>query len=641
MKFASAVLPAFWLTAAALTAQQPMPQNTHATAAEDDAKNSFQRQHACLLDSAMANIRLGAPIETRNKQGMTALMLAAAAGDENTFFELLHIREANLHAEPPGRVNMLMLAAAGGNMSIFSAVQRMLPGAEKLTDSNGTPLFHYACLGGNEEIVNKILRAGADAYALNRKGHSAILYAARGGNGRLFHTLLSRGAKPLLRTRDGYDLLMAAAQGGEFVLVQTALDMGVSPGRADANGNTALMFAAANASADIVALLLHKGADPAARNKHGVNAAMMAAAAGNADACIMLGCTANMPPDNAGRTLLVYAAAGGSRYLVRHLLSQSANATENHRLALRTAIAAGHTNVALELALRLPNIAAGDLHRIPIKTRDDAIAFASYVAEHSKIATEKNIAEALLHQILAADNTAHSLSTPGNDPHSRTPLQNAVTGNFHSFIIFLIEEGVDINTKNKYGQTALHMAVEAGGYDTVKILLRAGANPNIIANDGYTPLILAAEYADLAIFNLLMDHGARPDLYRRGGVSALQAAMEAGTDAQEIVNRLTGRPTLPTNAEEAYRALCLAMDENNTTRFRRILAARPEPDLTDNEGNTLLMRAVSTNCADTFTEILIRYGANVNLRNRYGYTPLLYANSNSKRTLLKNAGAVE
>lgn len=618
-----------------------MPQNTHATAAEDDAKNSFQRQHACLLDSAMANIRLGAPIETRNKQGMTALMLAAAAGDENTFFELLHIREANLHAEPPGRVNMLMLAAAGGNMSIFSAVQRMLPGAEKLTDSNGTPLFHYACLGGNEEIVNKILRAGADAYALNRKGHSAILYAARGGNGRLFHTLLSRGAKPLLRTRDGYDLLMAAAQGGEFVLVQTALDMGVSPGRADANGNTALMFAAANASADIVALLLHKGADPAARNKHGVNAAMMAAAAGNADACIMLGCTANMPPDNAGRTLLVYAAAGGSRYLVRHLLSQSANATENHRLALRTAIAAGHTNVALELALRLPNIAAGDLHRIPIKTRDDAIAFASYVAEHSKIATEKNIAEALLHQILAADNTAHSLSTPGNDPHSRTPLQNAVTGNFHSFIIFLIEEGVDINTKNKYGQTALHMAVEAGGYDTVKILLRAGANPNIIANDGYTPLILAAEYADLAIFNLLMDHGARPDLYRRGGVSALQAAMEAGTDAQEIVNRLTGRPTLPTNAEEAYRALCLAMDENNTTRFRRILAARPEPDLTDNEGNTLLMRAVSTNCADTFTEILIRYGANVNLRNRYGYTPLLYANSNSKRTLLKNAGAVE
>ncbi len=641
MKFASAVLPAFWLTAAALTAQQPMPQNTHATAAEDDAKNSFQRQHACLLDSAMANIRLGAPIEARNKQGMTALMLAAAAGDENTFFELLHIRGANIHAESPGRVNMLMLAAAGGNMSIFSAVQRMLPDAEKQTDSNGTPLFHYACLGGNEEIGNMILRAGADAYALNRKGHSAILYAARGGNGRLFHTLLNRGAKPLLHTKDGYDLLMAAAQGGEFVLVQTALDMGVSPNRADANGNTALMFAAANASADIVALLLHKGANPATRNKQGINAAMLAAAAGNTDACMMLGCTANMPPDHAGRTLLVYAAAGGSRYLVRHLLSQSANATENTRLALRTAIAAGHTNVALELALRLPNISAVDLHRIPIKTRDDAIAFASYVAEHSKNTTEKNIAEALLHQILTADNTAHSLSTPGNDSHGRTPLQNAVTGNFHSFTVFLIEEGVDINTKNKYGQTALHMAVEAGGYDAAKILLRAGANPNIIANDGYTPLILAAQYADLAIFNLLMDHGARPDLHHRGGVSALQAAMEAGADAQEIVNRLTGRPTLPTNAEEAYAALCRAMEENNAALFRRILAARPEPDLTDHEGNTLLMRAVSTHCADTFTEILIRYGANVNLRNRYGYTPLLYANSNSKRTLLKNAGAVE
>lgn len=641
MKLASAVLSLFWLTAAALTAQQPMPQNTHATATEDDGKNSFQRQHARRLRSAMENIRLGAPIEARNKQGMTALMLAAAAGDENIFFELLHVYSANINAEAPGRVNMLMLAAAGGNIKIFSTVQRMLPGAEKLTDSNGTPLYHYACLGGNEEIGNILLRAGADTYALNRKGHSAILYAARGGNVHLFHTLLNRGAKPLLLTRDGYDLLMAAAQGGEFALVQTALDMGVLPNRADANGNTALMLAAANASADIVALLLHKGANPAARNKQGVNAAMLAAAAGNTDACLMLGGAADMPPDNAGRTLLVYAAAGGSRFLVRHLLSQGANAEDNNRLALRTAIAAGHTNVALELAVHLPNIAAGELHRIPIKSLDDAIAFSSYLAEHSKTPTEKGIAEALLQQMLTAANNPGSLSSPGNDPRGRTPLQNAVTGHFHSFIIFLIEEGVDINAKNKYGQTALHTAVEVGGYDTVKILLRAGANPNIISNDGYTPLILAAEYADLAIFNLLMDHGARPDLYRRGGISALQAAMGAGADAQEIVNRLTGRPTLPISAEEAYTALCHAMDENNPALFRRILAARPEPDLTDSEGNTLLMRAVSTNCSDTFTEILIRYGANVNIRNRYGFTPLLYAGSDSKRTLLKNAGAVE
>lgn len=643
MKFTATVV-LFLQTVAALMAQQPQEQNLPAASLPDvsnDGKNSFQRRHARHLRSAMENIRLGSPIEARNKQGMTALMHAAAAGDETVFFELLHVYSANIKAEAPGRVNMLMLAAAGGNMTIFDTVLRMLPGADKLKDSNGTPLFHYACLGGNEEIGNRLLRAGADAYALNRKGHSAILYAARGGNAHLFHTLLNRGAKPLLLTRDGYDLLMAAAQGNEFALVQTALDMGVQPNRADTNGNTALMLAAANSSADIVALLLHKGADPTVRNKQGVNAAMLAAAAGNADACIMLGGKADMPPDKAGRSLLVYAAAGGSRFLVRHLLAQGASVEENNRLALRTAIAAGNTAVALELATQLPDTSRSDLHKIPIKTLDDAIAFTSFLAEHSTTATERGIAEALLQQVLVAANNPASLSSPGNDSHGRTPLQNAVVGHFHSFIVFLISEGVDINATNIHGQTALITAVESGGYNTVKILLRAGADPNIMDHSGYTPIILAAEYADLAVFNLLVDHGAKPDLYRRGGPTALQAAMAAGNDGKEIVNRLTGRPTLPTNNEEAYQALCQAMDANNLPLFRRILKARPEPDLTDAEGNTLLMRAVSTRCDVGFTQVLIKYGANVNIRNRYGFTPLMFADSDNKRALLRAAGAVE
>ena len=638
------------LTAAALMAQQPQaesaaelplqePQTTCAEAT--DEKNSFQRRHARQLRSAMENIRLGSPIEARNKQGMTALMLAAAAGDESTFNDLLHIHGAKPEAEAPGRVNLLMLAAAGGNESIFNAVQRMLPGAEKRTDTNGTPIFHYACLGGNEEIGNRLLRAGANAYALNSKGHSAILFAARGGNVNLFHTLLSRGANPRLLTRDGYDLLMAAAQGGEYSLVQTALDMGIRPDRADANGNTALMAAAANAPTDVVELLLRKGATPESRNKQGVNAAMLAAAAGNAEACLLLGGKADMPPDQAGRSLLVYAAAGGSRTLVRRLLEQGASVEEGDRLALRTAIAAGNTYAAMELAALLPDVARKDLHTIPIKTLDDAIAFTSFLAERGKNPTDRAVAESLLQQTLQAVNNPAALSSPCGDSRGRTPLQNAIAGHFHSFVVFLIEEGVDLNAKNEHGQTALMTAVETGGYDTVKILLRAGADPNLMDKSGYTATILAAEYADLAVFNLLMEHGARPDLYRRGGPTALQAAMEAGPEAQEIVNRITGRPTLPTNAAEAYTELCRAMDENNLSQFRKILKARPEPDLTDTEGNTLLMRAVSTDCEDAFAELLIEYGANVSVRNRHGFTPLIYAKTASKRALLRAAGAVE
>lgn len=636
-------------TAAVLTAQQPQGETVPAeaepqaesTLPAEDEKNSFQRQHAKQLRSAMENIRLGAPIESRNKQGMTALMLAAAAGDEAIFNDLLHIHGAKIEAEAPGRVNMLMLAAAGGNEAIFNTVQRMLPGAEKRTDTTGTPLFHYACMGGNEEIGNRILRNGANAYALNRKGHSAILYAARGGNVHMFHTLLNRGANPHLLTKDGYDLLMAAAQGGEFSLVQTALDMGFKPNKADANGNTALMAAAANATADVVTILLRQGANPHARNKQGVNAAMLAAAAGNAESCLMLGGRADMKPDAAGRSLLVYAAAGGSRTLVRQLLEQGASVEEGDRLALRTAIAAGNTYAAMELAVLLPDVSRKDLHSIPIKTLDDAIAFTSFLAERSKNPSDRAVAEALLQQALQAAHDPKALSTAGNDSQGRTPLQNAITGHFRSYMVFLIEEGVDINAKNTHGQTALMTAVESGGYEAVKVLLRAGADPNLMDKSGYTATILAAEYADLAAFNLLMDHGAKPDLYRRGGPTALQAAMEAGPQAQEIVNRLTGRPTLPTNAADTYTELCRAMDENKLDRFTAILRARPEPDLADAEGNTLLMRAVSTDCDDAFAELLIEYGANVSVRNRHSFTPLIYAKTAAKRAILRAAGAVE
>ncbi|MBR4309748.1 MAG: ankyrin repeat domain-containing protein [Akkermansia sp.] len=615
----------------------PEAESRHAT--EAPHKNSFQQRHARLLRAAIEQIRLGAPVDTRNKQGMTALMLAAAAGDAEQFHDLWHVRNAQPRLLAPGKVNLLMLAAAGGNEGIFKAVLAQNPQAQRETDNNGTPLYHYACMGGNPQICQAVIRSGADAYALNKLGHSAILYAARGGNVLMFHELLGRGAKPLLLTRDRYDLLMAAAQGGEIELVQTALAMGVKPTAADAAGNTALMTAAAQGATSIVRLLLFKGAQAGARNKQGVCAAMLAAAAGDAESCRLLGGKADMAPDKAGRSLLVYAAAGGNRSLVSELLKLGAKADENNNLPLRTAIAAGNTGAALELLSVLPAISRHELHSIPIKTLDDAIAFSSHLSRNAANASDRAIAESLLNHVAKAARNPAALSAPALDMQGRTPLQTAIVGRFRSFIIFLIEAGADVNAKTAHGQTALMTAVESGGYDIVKLLLRAGADPNLMDKSGYTATILAAEYADCAVFNLLMEHGANPNLKRRNGPTTLQAAMGAGPDAQEIVNRLTHAPTLPTSAAAAYTELCQAMKAGNKERFRRILQVWPEPDMADAEGTTLLMQAARSDCDDFFVRHLIERGAQVNATNRHGFTPLLYATTPTKRELLKKAGA--
>lgn len=605
-----------------------------------DDKNAFQRRQARNLRVALEHLKLGSVTDFRNRRGMTPLMLAALSGEAETF-EYLLMHGANPRLLAPGNVTMLMLAAAGGNKEIFNRVLQYMRADSRVTDSVGTTLFQYACLGGNEELCSYILQEGGDAFIVNKKGHSAILFAARGGNVELFHNLLGRGANPQLLTRDGFDLLMAAAQGGELQLVQTALNMGFKPQHADVFGNTALMEAAAHAPSEVVALLLHHGAVADARNKKGVNAAMLAASAGNADACHLIGAHADAAPDAAGRSLLVYAASGGSHTLVRHLLQNGADPAENNRLALRTAVAAGHTYAALEIAAHLPDISRRDLHAIPLQTIDDAIAFSSFMAERCNDPVDKAVASALMQQMLRASNDPTALSKPGaDDPQGFTPLQNAIAGRFYSFFLFLLEEGADVNASNAQGKTALMTAVELGDYSAVKRLLKAGANPNAMDRSGYTAIITAAEYADYAAFNLLVEHGANPELYRRGGPTALQSAMSAGPAGQELVNRLTGRPTRPTTRAEAFAALCKAMEEDNRGYFDRLLRDWPEPDAADESGNTLLMKAAYGSCPAHYVRYLVDKGANVNASDSNGFTPLMYAKTKEKREILRKAGAV-
>jgi hypothetical protein len=107
----------------------------------------------------------------------------------------------------------------------------------------------------------------------------------------------------------------------------------------------------------------------------------------------------------------------------------------------------------------------------------------------------------------------------------------------------LLDEGVDVNTKFRYGVTALAYACDRGHIELVKLLLERGADVNV--EDTFyhaTPLSWAAnppmgrkpEHA--AIVGLLLDHGAK------GKEGALRAAVSAGDAAMVEVIFDTGLP---------------------------------------------------------------------------------------------------
>ncbi len=147
--------------------------------------------------------------------------------------------------------------------------------------------------------------------------------------------------------------------------------------------------------------------------------------------------------------------------------------------------------------------------------------------------------------------------------------------------------------------------------DTAKVmaLLDRGANVNAKGKySGWTPLMLAARKGDTELLNLLLAHGA--DVNAKSPVQNRTALMEA------VRNRKI----------EAAKAL---------------LTAYPDVDAVDWEGYTVLMFAAVSGQRDS-VNVLLAYGADVNVKNKVGSSALMMASGYPKVSeQLKEAGAVE
>jgi len=98
-----------------------------------------------------------------------------------------------------------------------------------------TPLS-LACEAGNAELVQELLKGGADANQTLPNGETPLMMAARTGRLPVIELLLAKGAKINEREK--------------------------------LRGTTALMWAAANSNADAVRLLIARGAEINARSRH-------------------------------------------------------------------------------------------------------------------------------------------------------------------------------------------------------------------------------------------------------------------------------------------------------------------------------------------------------------------------------------
>lgn len=118
-----------------------------------------------------------------------------------------------------------------------------------------TPLI-YACIDGNEQIVDALIRGGADVNML-----SALIYASMGGHARIVHRLIQDGADIQVASDIGRTPLMLAAGFGHADAVHRLITAGADINAKDRFGRTALMIAAEHGHIPVVHALIANGAN--------------------------------------------------------------------------------------------------------------------------------------------------------------------------------------------------------------------------------------------------------------------------------------------------------------------------------------------------------------------------------------------
>ncbi|XP_053680164.1 E3 ubiquitin-protein ligase mind-bomb [Anopheles nili] len=203
-------------------------------------------------------------------------------------------------------------------------------------------------------------------------------------------------------------------------------------------------------------------------------------------------------------------------------------------------------------------------------------------------------------------------------------VHHAAFGDEPAVMGLLAKGGADLNARNKRRQTALHIAVNKGHFNVVKTLLELKCHPSLQDSEGDTPLHDAISKEHDNMLSLLLDHGADITLTNNNGFNALHhAALKGNPSAMKILLTKTNRLWIvEEKKDDGYTALHLAA-LNNHVEIAELLVRMGKANMDCQNVNlqTALHLAVERQHVQ-IVKLLVREGANLNIPDKDGDTPL-------------------
>jgi ankyrin repeat protein len=169
----------------------------------------------------------------------------------------------------------------------------------------------------------------------------------------------------------------------------------------------------------------------------------------------------------------------------------------------------------------------------------------------------------------------------------------------------LVKQGTNINAQDGRGRTALLAAVEANAIKSAKVLIEAGADVNVQDKKLDSPLLLAGAEGTLAILQLILQ--AKPDF--------------------SLYNRFGGTPLIP------------ACERGHVEVVKALLNTKVDIDHVNHLGWTALLEAIILSDGgprhQEIVQLLVDAGADVQIGDTNGVTPLLHARQKGFRKIVK------